>query len=268
MIAFGTVVYPSALGYLNEFANCINEQTYKSFDLIIVNDNVDDTLLKAHLENVNVNYSIVSVHKKRTPADLRVDLIRQSKLRGYDLLILGDIDDLFDENRVLEIVKFYINDNSFSFYYNELLLFDRTRALKAFPERTESLKNIIQYNYLGLSNNSINLKSITVDFIDSLYGCTSFVFDWYLFSRIICEGGRGVFVENAITYYRIYAGNYAGVSNEEQLKKELEIKIKHYELMRNYNSIYTDLLDKLLIVDVTKIKSSDSPTYWWNNIIL
>lgn len=268
MIAFGTVVYPSALGYLNEFICSLNEQTYKDFDLIIVNDHVEYSVLKGYLDNLNVKYSIVSPREKRTPADLRVDLIKQSKLKGYELLVIGDIDDLFDKSRILEIVKSYNNDKSFSFYYNELLLFDRTKALGDFPKNTDKIDDILQYNYLGLSNNSINLKSLTLDFIDSLYGCTSFVFDWYLFSRILCAGGRGLFVEQSITLYRIYDNNFAGVSSEEQFKKELEVKTKHYELMSKYNSIYSNLLDELSKVDIEEIQPNNSLSYWWNNIKL
>ena len=121
------------------------------------------------------------------------------KLSGYNLLIMGDIDDLFDKERVFEVVSSYEQNKTISFFYNELLLFDRTRALKNFPYTTNKCEDILQFNYLGLSNNSLNLDILSFDFIESLYGCTSFVFDWYLFSRILCNGGRGLFVEKAKT---------------------------------------------------------------------
>lgn len=268
MIAFGTVVYPDGVKYLNEFINSINNQTFCDFELVIVNDQVEYSLLNDCLSKLKVKFSIVSPEERKTPADLRVDLIKYAKLSGYNLLVLGDVDDLFDNDRISEIVSSYEQNRTFSFFYNELLLFDGTKALQNFPKITNMVEDILQYNYLGLSNNSINLDALTLDFIESLYGCTSFVFDWYLFSRILSNGGKGLFVENAKTLYRIYDNNFAGVSGEEQLKKELNVKIKHYELMVRYDSIYQKLLDKLSKVDITEIQSSNLPPYWWNNIKL
>lgn len=268
MIAFGTVVYPGALKYLREFINSLNNQTFCDFDLIIVNDQVEHSQLNALLCNLKVKCSIISPEERKTPADLRVDLIKYAKLSEYNLLVLGDIDDLFDKERISEIVSSYEQNRTFSFYYNELLLFDGTNALKPFPRVTNQIEDILQYNYLGLSNNSINLDNLTLNFIDSLYGCNSFVFDWYLFSRILCDGGRGLFVEKAKTLYRIYDNNFAGVSGEKQLKKEYDVKIKHYELMARYDSIYQKLLDKLSKIDIAEIQSVNSPSYWWDNINL
>ena len=268
MIAFGTVVYPGALKYLNEFVNSLNNQTFGDFDLVIANDQAEYSLLSDCLRNLKVKYSIISSEERKTPADLRVDLIKYTKLSGYNLLVLGDIDDLFDNERISEIASSYEQNKSFSFFYNELILFDGTKALKSFPSVTNKIEDILQYNYLGLSNNSINLDVLTLDFIESLYGCTSFVFDWYLFSRILCDGGSGLFVEKAKTLYRIYDNNFAGISAETQLKKELDVKTKHYELMTRYNYKYKKLLDKLSKVDITEIKSVNLPSYWWNNIKL
>lgn len=268
MIAFGTVVYTEALEYFDEFIDSVNSQSDNKFDLIIVNDNINENTLLKHLNNIKVNYKVLNYYGNKTPADLRVELLKFAKKTGYNLLIFGDSDDIFNENRVKEIKEIYLNNKDFTFFYNNLLLFDKSKALKEFPLVTDSINDIIQYNYLGLSNTAINLSGISIEFIDSLYGCTSFVFDWYLFSRIVCNCGKGKYVEKAITYYRIHENNFAGVSNRKQLDREFEVKKTHYELMSKYNRKYAILLQKLLKINFDKIKVNEAVSYWWNNIKL
>lgn len=268
MIAFGTVVYPSALQYLDDFIESLNNQTFRKFDLIVINDNVDRMILDNYLSAYNENKIIIDCNDKRSPADLRIDLIKEAKKEGYDILIIGDIDDIFDENRVKEIYSYYNHNNQFVFYYNNLLLFDKSPALKEFPAVTTNINQILECNYLGLSNTSLNLSLLSMDFIDSLYGCTSFVFDWFLYSRILTNKGSGAYIDTAITFYRIHDENFAGVSRGKQLEKEFEIKKKHYELMEEYDPIFTVLLEKLMKLDLSIIKPDNSLSYWWSNIKL
>lgn len=240
----------------------------KEFDLIIINDNIDYVTLKEYLSKVEVEYKIYCVYNKKTLSDLRVELLKYSKKEKYDLLIMGDCDDIFDKNRVSEIKKMYYSSLKYDFYYNELLLFDNSRALKKFPMVTDSIKEVLECNYLGLSNVSVNLNRIQEDFIESLYECVSIVFDWYFFSRIIINGGKGVFVKKAITYYRIHDNNIAGVSKIKQLEKEYEVKKKHYEMLQKYDKRYVELLKKLYRLDMNKINVNNQPAFWWNNIKL
>lgn len=268
MTVFGTVVYPSALQYLDEFVVSLNNQTIHNFDLLIINDNIDRAALENCLSAYHGNRTVIDCCEKKSPADLRVDMIKEAKLRNYELLIIGDVDDLFDKDRIKEVSSYYSQNKQFDFYYNSLVLFDGKPALKEFPAFTTSIYQILECNYLGLSNTSINLALLSLEFIDSLYGCNSFVFDWYFYSRILINNGKGAYVSNALTFYRIYANNFAGVSREKQLAKELEVKKKHYELMRKYSLIFDELLQKILMVKVSTIVPDDSLSYWWNNIKL
>lgn len=268
MIAFGTVVYPKSLIYFNEFIDSLNSQSEKEFELVIINDCVDEIILSKYLSGLRVKYKVFNYYGEHTPTDLRVDLLKIVKDRGYELLIIGDSDDVFDKDRIAEIKKCFETNTDYTFFYNELLLFNKSKALKDVPLITNRIDQLLEYNYIGLSNSAINLSYVSEEFIESLYGCTSFVFDWYLFSRILCNGGKGRYVEKAITYYRIYENNYAGVSSERQLEKEFEVKKKHYELMSKYDSVYSTLWEKLLCVDISKVVNCSSLSYWWNNIKL
>lgn len=267
MIAFGTVVYREALGFFAEFLQSIDNQTFKEFDLLIINDGVDESELKVRLDETSINSYVINNTTNLKPADLRVKLIEESKKRGYNLLVIGDCDDLFATTRVELIDKVQKKKPEYTFYYNELLRFDFTPAMKDIPSTTEEISQILQNNYIGMSNAALNLDKLSLDFIDSLKGCQSFVFDWYLFSRILCSGGKGVLVEKAITYYRIYSGNFVGLDAE--VDRELEVKKMHYSMMVDYNPIYGSLLEKINSLDMNNIQVQlKDNSFWWNRIIL
>lgn len=268
MIAFGTVVYSEALVFLDEFIDSINGQLFNEFELLIVNDGVDTCTLMKYTQGIRINYTVFDNYEKKTPAVLRADLLHYAKNKGVELLILGDCDDLFDCNRVLEMVNEYRCNSEYAFYYNKLKLFDKSEALKEMPCITDNVDKILEYNYLGMSNTALNMSFLTNQFIESLYLFRGFVFDWYLFSRIVCEGGKGKLIDNTSTFYRIHANNYAGVSARKQFKKEYDVKHIHYESMAKYNEVYAVLLSKLESLDFDAIYSCESPSYWWNNIRL
>jgi len=268
MIAFGTVVYNNAISFLNEFVDDINQQTSFDFDLLVINDDIDKVVLDNILSRVNKKVIVVNKYGSgKTPVELRIELLKEAKIRDYDLLVLGDCDDRFDKKRVELIKDSFIKYKDYSFFYNNLCKFDGKPALKEMPQETNSISNVLQHNYLGLSNSSISLSQLSIDFINSLHECNSFVFDWYLFSRIICNGGKGLYINDAITFYRIYENNYAGVSNEIQLRKEINVKSKHYKLMSKYDKVYNVIYEKLLKLDNQEIQINKSClTYWWDNI--
>lgn len=267
-IAFGTIVHPNSMAYINEFVESINSQINKNFEVLIINDDVDEKELNKQVKKIDLKCNILNNKDNKTPAELRVDLIKESKKRAYDLLILGDSDDIFDKNRVEKVIATWEKTPNFEFYYNNILLFDGSYVFKKIPKITKKIASLLQYNYLGLSNTAINLSRISNEFIESLYECTSFVFDWYLYSRILCNGGKGIFVEDAISYYRIYDGNFLGVPNEKQLTKEYDVKLKHYTLMAEYDQSYVYLLKKIKKIDVTKLIAKKEVSFWWNNIEL
>lgn len=267
MIVFGTVIYKEAMSFFDEFINSINTQTNINYELLILNDGVESSLLKPTLMKSKIKYHIVNNTEELSPADLRVKLIEESKKRGYELLIIGDSDDVFDSRRVECLYEAYKSNSEYSFYYNQLLGFDSTPVMSNVPEETLHIEQLLQHNYIGMSNSSINLNKISFEFIESLKGCKSFVFDWYLFSRILCSGGKGLFVGDAITYYRIYEGNFAGLDAE--LEKEMKVKGNHYSMMAEYNPMYKALLDKVLCLDLkTETIHQTATSFWWDKIIL
>lgn len=273
MIAFGTVVYYDAIDYLEDLIRAINSQDFRNFVVLIVNDDIPSEILSPYISKIEKKVIVFDrILEHRSPVQLRVDLIGYAKKEGINLLVLGDCDDMFNSVRISKIVESFKDNKDITFFYNELLFINGKPAMAALPEETTKIDDILEYNYLGLSNTSINIGNITDSFVHSLYECDSFVFDWYLFSRIVSNGGKGIFVPGASTYYRIHDNNYAGIINsitQETLRKEYKVKLNHYKLLAPYDQKYMELYNRYLGTNVELIQPQmTNNSFWWNTIKL
>lgn len=272
MIAFGTVVYNNAIPYFTEFIETVKNQSYKEFTLLIVNDDVEPVELQQKLIDLKIdNYIVINNDNNESAVELRVKLLKEAKNRGYNLLIMGDCDDKFAFNRVKSVISSYESNPDRTFYYNDLLLFNKNKVMDDLPYTTDSIGGILEFNYLGLSNTAINLNRISMHFIESLRDCDSFVFDWYLFSRILLNGGQGIFVSGTYSLYRIYDNNYAGLNNlsKEQIHKEYNVKKKHYSLLSKYDDMFQIILERYQALDIDEfIPNRKNTGFWWSNIKL
>ena len=116
-----------------------------------------------------------------------------------------------------------------------------------------------------MSNGSLNLRRLTIDFIDSLKNGKTNVFDWYLYSRLLLRGERGKKVTRGFTLYRIYEDNFAGKCNynQEAIEKEIAIKKVHFSLLSEYSDYYRMLMDlyETNQVDETNVREDG---FWWS----
>ncbi len=268
--AFGSVIYPGALSYLKDFFKSLKNQQNQNFDIILINDGISSSVL---LKEFNEYFEFFQQRLKMTetgmrggePYQLRIELLHQVKGLAYDLFILGDCDDIFPVHRVGNIIKQY--DKRYTFFYNELLDFSNRHVMPELPEITEKIEQIMEFNYLGLTNTALNMNNIKTEFIESLGQGQTNIFDWYLFSRILLNGGTGKRVKDTFTYYRIYDDNIAGMSNgsKEDLEKERAVKIKHYQMLQDYDERYKALLEKYKNVGVQPNGHAER-CFWWGRL--
>jgi hypothetical protein len=144
--------------------------------------------------------------------------------------------------------------------------------MQELPPKTENVDLILECNYLGLSNCAINMKRISREFVDSLYEGRTEIFDWYLFSRILLNGGKGKRINGTATLYRLYDNNIVGIPKytKKALEKEKKIKIEHYQLLKKYDSRYLELINKYENTDIVLKQDSASHNklgYWWDMLM-
>ncbi|MRH41222.1 glycosyltransferase [Aquibacillus halophilus] len=276
-VAFGTVIYEEGFDYVLDYISSLNNQTYNDFDILLLNDNLSNEQESYIYDNLIIKPKIFKNMNGLKPHQLRVELIRKAKVENYDLLILGDFDDVFSEDRISSMVAEF--DNEFCFFYNELYYMGSTKKFfSKIPDITQDIGCILESNYIGLSNSALNLNYITKHIVNELNGCTNSVFDWYMYSLLLHLGLKGKKITGGKTFYRIHELNIAGKSNDsyEDITKELEIKIRHYLALKNKNIIYSEKLKDYIKlkrdIENKKLNIMDyidhGNDYWWGKLNL
>lgn len=275
-IAFGTVIYQEAENYLKDFFDSVAAQTYSNFTLLILNENISKERCKVLLRDYEDYHScaeILDCPKEESIVGHRIRLMREAKKRHYRLLIIGDCDDVFSKERVKAVTDLYESNRDVAFFYNDITDFFGKKMMPPLPDVTSSIDHILELNYLGMSNTAINLSVITDDFLESLSDFKGNVFDWYLFSRIILNGGMGKYVFDGGTGYRLHDANIVGIreDNDKNIAYELMVKRNHYHLLSKYSPKYEQLsvkYDNINTDNLSKKKTKQGLHYWWDLIRL
>ena len=98
----------------------LKNQTYKNFDIIVVNDGNKDFEEIITLYDLKLN--IIELQNSNTPAKNREYGINYCIDNKYDVLIFGDSDDYFKSNRVEKSLHFL---KEADIVVNDLSLFDK-----------------------------------------------------------------------------------------------------------------------------------------------
>ena len=242
--ALGTVLYKQSFKYLNEFSRSVNNQDCPDFDMLFLNDDLDEAEIDISINSIKKKVILSSGKPNSTIPQLRYQLIKYAKENNYDLLALVDFDDTFSENRVSKVKTAF--NNEYGFYYNDIYYFYKKNKFFSFlPDYTNEVNQILEQNYLGLSNTAINLSKIDFDLLEKLNVTICKAFDWYMYSVFLAEGHKGKKVDGCRTYYRIYENNTAGECKNtiNYINNEINTKINHYSLLKQWDSKYEELYD-------------------------
>ncbi|SCZ78698.1 glycosyltransferase family A protein [Pseudobutyrivibrio xylanivorans] len=261
---FATVIYKQAKDFFDPLVDSLKIQTDKDFDFLVINDNYS----KSELDELNFPDNTILVDCQSQHLSIvqtRIEMLKQAKARAYDLIVLGDADDTISANRIEAYKKAAEIDKTSVFFYNKFVTDTGENVFKNLPKSVTDIKQISQQNFLGLSNTGIRLDAISEEFLDSLKECTSPVFDWYLFTRILMDVGTGSQVEDAATIYRIYEDNVAGCSRD--LNKEIDVKTRHYSILSQRYEYFKKMANMLQAINNDSLKLSiNHQGYWWSDI--
>ena len=212
-ISFLTTIFPMNRQYLFDFFNSLINQTYKKFDVIVVNDGYKDfeKIKTIYAQNLN----IIELKYSSTPAKNREYGINYCIDNKYDILIFGDSDDYFKNNRIDKSLEI-LNDADIA--VNDLSLFNENGVYeeKYLSHRLNNLdvvnfEFITNKNIFGMSNTAVKLKNISkVTFDNKIIAV-----DWYFFKILLKQGLKAIFTNETVSFYRQYENNIVGLSNED-----------------------------------------------------
>lgn len=278
-IAIFTVVFPKISNYLNDFFLSLTNQTYKNFDLLIINDRLEN--FKDYKNKYN-SLNIIDINLSLSPAKIREYGLKMLHDRGYDIVIFSDADDFYKENRIEEVLKYF---DDYDIVVNDLNIVDNKGKIIENNYLSNRLKNnenifidhIKEKNFMGLSNTAIK-----GDIIDSLIFNDDLVaVDWYIFSCLLIKGYKAIFTNKTSTYYRQHKENTIGINRIKKrfIKKGLSVKDMNYKLLSQIDDRYSSYYetfhnlklklanDKLLVEYINYIKSKNiNHPLWWEQI--
>jgi glycosyltransferase involved in cell wall biosynthesis len=212
-ISLLTTIFPMDIEYLYAFFDSLKNQTYKNFDVIVINDGYSNfqKIKKLYTQTLN----IIELKYSNTPAKNREYGINYCIDRKYDIVIFGDSDDYFKNNRIeksLEILK------QADIAVNDLSLFDKNGIYeeKYLSHRIDNLdvvdfEFITNKNIFGMSNTAIKLFGISKVTFDNKIVAV----DWFFFKKLLKQGLKAIFTNETVTYYRQYKNNIVGLCAED-----------------------------------------------------
>jgi hypothetical protein len=260
------------LKYFSDFINSLKNQTFKNYELFLLNQDVEDlTIVLTNLPK-EIHYKIENAPYNTYHAKNYEFLINNSKLLNYEILIFGDLDDYFHEERIENIVS-NLKDNSFVFH--DLKLIDKYNRRFTIPTRFESIfsnekiinsiSEVLDKNFIGMSNSAINLKTLTSEIILEDY---LIAIDWAIYSQIILKGGSGKYLPYQLTNYRQHFENLVGGNkiSSQIMTKGIKVKISHYSFLISIFpeklKLIKPLLDDFIDTEKYLLDENDAKRYY------
>lgn len=290
-IAILGVVYPGVEEYLSDYFNSLDNQTIKDFDLWIYNDGVSTKYLEEITQDYSICIKTYNIMERISPAKIREIAIKNLRDK-YNYLIFTDTDDFISEDR---IEKNILALQNYDFCYNNMFLTDLKGnklsdsdyySNKNNPLIVNKFEDIIDKNFCGLSNTAVNLNNIDFSLLNIPDNIIAV--DWWIFSNLVLNDFKGVFVSDTYTFYRQHESNTVGGLKEvsiNQIRKGINVKKIHFsELLKSRNFKYKDLINVKLseltslegkILDknyqdkiLKYFNNTNHGFLWWENIKL
>jgi hypothetical protein len=264
--AFLTTVFPSCKDYLDDFFKSLSNQIDSDFDVIVVNNCLEDFIffIKKYKK-----LNIIEIKSNESPIQNRIKGLNYILDGNYSNLIFGDSDDYFSENRV-SVSKEILTKNDIA--VNDLVLFDEKFKIESiFKDIKFQKHDLIHRNIFGLSNTAIRTKILKNLSLEPEVEIVTY--DWYLFSVLVFNNFSFKFSSETNSFYRQYASNTLGISfklDENSLQNLVRIKKMHLIALKRYYSrinrskyytIFKDELNAILELEVFLLDNENTIDY-------
>ena len=285
--AFFTTVFPGCEKFLEDYFTSLKNQSFKGFDIVIVNEN--ENVDKSTFESFSTSETPVKIidSAQADAVGNRIQGLQYIVETGYDIVVFGDCDDTFCENRVEESLKMLENAD---IAVNELMLMDSDLQLLQENYLSKRLEHnqmldaafIKDKNVFGMSNTALRTKILDILNISSEIPPV-IAFDWYFFAELLEKPGvTARFTNLCHTNYRQHETNLVGLNKHDAslILRGVQVKLTQYKQLSKkfpkYDKMYRDFdtLEKKLsknlnfkqaYLDKIIQKQIDNPL-WWEEI--
>jgi hypothetical protein len=254
-----TFVYPGITNKFKRFIYSLNNQTNQNFDVIIFLNN----LIKLTISSKKLKVKLIKLNSGIIKS--RFEMIKHLKKTNYKYIIFQDADDTMSPNRI-EITNNELKKNNV--VVNDLdVIFSRNKIKNYFSKRIKnktilSAKDILNYNFMGMSNTAIRKKCLDEISIPKRFNIE--IFDWY-FWTVILSKYKAKFINSTSTQYfvRLNSPTCLPTINNFRIRKKInqiiEVHKKTINLLiknRFIKNINNGIRSK-------KINNYKKNNFWW-----
>jgi glycosyltransferase involved in cell wall biosynthesis len=240
-----TVVYPECEPYLEQFFNSVKAQDTDGFELMVLNDGLENLerytgRLHNRIEEIQVSGTIADV--RRRGIQLLTD-------RPFDTIVFADADDYISTDRIrksaeaLDRYDIYINDlTTVTHDKKTITKYYLSKRLNAPFEVPAGF--ILKKNIIGLGNTSVRRSALR----DIPIPSGTIAVDWMIFTDMLLRGASAVFKTDSVSYYRQHEENTAGLKNlsVEKINQGITVQIQNASFFADRSDSHKNHLDKLL----------------------
>ena len=275
-----TFLYPKSEKFIEQFVNCLEEQTFKKFDILFFCDGLNFNKLKL---KTSLKYKYYNL--EGSISEIRQKTLKIIKKLKYKKVFFCDIDDLYQNNRI-QVLNKLLSTNDIVF--NDInCLSEKKKLIKRnffsnFFKDNEKInyKSLINQNFLGFSNTACKINILKKSkFLNSKRKVN--IFDWYFWSKVL-KKNKACFTNKTKTYYRVSLKSYTRLPvkiSTNYLNNSVYVKYNFYKTMRNddriynkmyinYSNLYVNRIKLNKLIKKTIIDKKNKHFSWWGGIEL
>ena len=215
--------------YLKDALDSVLSQTYKDYEIVLVNDGSTDNtkdILKEYVSNPKMR--CVDNETKKGPAASRNIGIKLS--RG-DLIAFLDADDLFLKDKLIEQVKIFDSNKNVYFSYTNESYFEKGIARDISSNRFHFSGDIFFYlkrsNFITVSTVMMKrsvLEKYRFDENPDIKGHE----DWKFYLSLAFDGVKFYYIDKVLTKIRLRQGSVTTSENMNKSRKEVGVIARRY----------------------------------------
>lgn len=223
--------------YLKNAIDSICKNTYKNYEIIIVDDNGEESSFSRETEKIIKNYKNIELKYIKHEKNYGANKARNTgvKAANGNYIAFLDDDDIFLPNKLEEINTILKTNSDISLIYSGANYRNEKNKIKYKYINFKDYKNkILKHNFIG-SNSFVVLKKEKIEklngFDETLESCQ----DWDMWIRIIYSGEKIWGINKALVEYKIHDDENRISNNREKrlnghrkLFKKCEVYLENF----------------------------------------
>lgn len=274
--------------FIDEYIQCIRDQSFKDFELVIINDKFPLEVEK-YLKNITVPFRVFP--HSESPQKNRLYGMKICYEAGYDIIICSDSDETMYPDRIEKNITYFAKKKNKNAVYNNSVGQKDEYYFELYYKDVIELNDNIDFNVLGYG--ALNLRRELIPFVLQHANEKVIPFDWWFGLVYLLNYGSVEVLKDAKNNYRFHKGNFIGPVfeiREDKIKLGINIKKILYSEMINYCrknafkeniDLFKNKLDEVIQIENFVRNSSieyymelvrqyfmNAPKrYWWQDVV-